>query len=71
MISSENASWLAPKMDRGDVVTATIREICSQPGRPYMGVVIDCHLNGGDISSPAESSPQVAQRGFWSKLLGF
>jgi hypothetical protein len=71
MISRENASWLAPKMDRGAVVAATIREICSQPGKPHKGVVIDCCLNGGDTSSPVTSSPQVAQRGFWSKLLGY
>lgn len=71
MISSENASWLAPRMDRGDSVRATIREICSRPGKPHKGVVIDCHLNGGDTSSPVTSSPQVAQRGFWSKLLGY
>jgi hypothetical protein len=70
MISSENASWLAPKMDRGVVVTATIREICSQPGKPHKGVVIDCYLNGGDTLSPVVSSPRVAQRGFWSRLLG-
>lgn len=70
MIARENAEWLAPKMDRGDVVTATIREICSQPGKPHKGVVIDCHLNGGGTSSLVTSTPQVVPRGFWSKLLG-
>lgn len=71
MISRDNASWLASKMDRGDIVTAVIKEICSQPGKPHKGVVIECHLNGGDhTSAPAKSSRPLAKRGFFARLFG-
>jgi hypothetical protein len=65
MISRENASWLASKMDRGDAVVAVIREVCSRPGKPHRGIVIDCHINGGD-----RPSPEPARRNIFARLLG-
>jgi hypothetical protein len=70
MIARDNASWLAPKMDRGDAVTAVIREICTQPGKAHKGVVIDCHLNGGDSDARPVEPPVVTKRGFFARLFG-
>lgn len=65
MISRDNASWLAGRLDRGDDVRAVIREICGQPGTPNKGVVIDCLFNGGDVRTP-----QPPKKGFFSRLFG-
>jgi hypothetical protein len=65
MISRDNASWLAGRMDRGDHVRALIREICGQPGTSNKGVVIDCLLNGGD-----SRTPEPRKKGFFARLFG-